>query len=114
MFGFLGVLVFAVGFFIGVFGGNWGLAVAVLSIALALITIDSVLVPPGQAFREANRLSKPLWVLLGIVALMPPLGWIYFPAWLICGRSVKNAWAATDPAGYNAYALGTILIRRWW
>jgi Mg2+/Co2+ transporter CorB len=95
------------------FGGNWGLAFAVLSIALALITISNVFTPPGWAFKQANRLTKPLWVLIGIAALMPPLGWIYFTAWMICGRTIRNAWIATDPDGYRWRVLGSILASHW-
>jgi Mg2+/Co2+ transporter CorB len=105
--------VFIAGGLIGLFGGNWGLAFAVLSIALALITISNVFTPPGWAFKQANRLTKPLWVLIGIAALMPPLGWIYFTAWMICGRTIRNAWIATDPDGYRWRVLGSILASHW-
>lgn len=46
MIGFLGALVLVVGMGIGVFG-NWGLGAPVVSIGLALVTIDNVMVPPG-------------------------------------------------------------------
>ncbi len=101
MFGFVGALVLFAGIFLAIFGQ--GLGFALLSVGLAMLTISGVLNAPGWAFKNAHRMSKPVWLLITFVGLIPPLGLVSFVLWVVCGRGVERAWATGDPASYKGY-----------
>jgi hypothetical protein len=107
------VFALGVGFFLILANRAWDFqALVYLNPGLALMTIGSVTVPPAWAFKHAHRMSRPVWLLIGVVsALVPPLGFIFFAVWAIGGRAVVRAWAAEDPGSYYGHALTTWLAR---
>jgi hypothetical protein len=102
--GFVGALLLVAGILVGL-GGNWSLAIALLSPGLALFTLAGVKTPPGWAFKQAHRMSKPVWILIGLVGLIPPLGVISFVLWTVLGRAVERQWAAGDPVSYGTFRI---------
>jgi hypothetical protein len=96
---FVGVFVLFAGIFVLLSGGGWDCA----SVGLALMTLGAVTNPPGFAFKDAHRLTKPVWLLIAAIGLIPPLGLASFVLWVVLGRAVERAWAVGDPASYRGY-----------
>ncbi len=108
--GFVGFILVFIGILVA-FVGNWGTALTLLSLGLSMLTISGVKTPPAWAFKHAHRMSKPVWLLIAIVSLVPPFGLITCVMWIIFGRAVERAWATGDPAAYGGYLARKAAIR---
>jgi hypothetical protein len=100
--GFIGTVLTVLGCGVAA-SGNLGAGIGFLNWAFTLFTLAALRVTPKSAFERAHRGSKAVWMLSGLVGLIPPLGFTYFLAWVAIGRTVNRAWAAEDPASYKRF-----------
>jgi len=75
------------------------LILIIVSEFLAFCVVAQVLFHPGWAFKQAHRLPKLVWLLIGIAGFVPPLGLVFGALWIVRGRAVQRA----DHVHFNAY-----------
>ena len=63
--------------------------------------------------RTAARRGAGGQVLITLVGLIPPFGFVSTILWVVFGRAVSRAWKGGDPGSYESYRAGHQAARDW-